>query len=88
MSYFWLGGKYMKPPADQKLGENYPAMKYYTRYKESLYCFVKIKENGHIVIEGKTSVFIDGTPKERGFPFNAVSEETVSASITNRHIKP
>ena len=31
MSYFWLGGKYMKPPADQKLGENYPAMKYYTR---------------------------------------------------------
>lgn len=85
MSYFWLGSRYVRQPADEEIDKRYPAMKYFSRYQDSLFCFVRISRDGIIEVEGRSSVFMDGTPAGRGYVFNETTPATaITASITDR----
>lgn len=84
MSYFWMGPKFVRSVGDPAMDQKFPAMKYFTRYKDPLFCFVKVSKKGRIEIEGRSSVFIDGTPGERGYSFETVLRDEVTAAITKR----
>jgi calcineurin-like phosphoesterase family protein len=52
-------------------------------YADPLYCFVTLDPAGHIIIEGRSSLFVSPTPAEKGYA-NALR---LTASIQDRRIK-
>lgn len=66
-SYYWVGEKYKKVRYSAAIDEKYPWIKYTYPYKESLYTFIKIKDN-KIIIEPRETTFVGPGPKEMNGP--------------------
>ncbi len=86
MSYHWQGEQYGESPFDDELNRKYPHLKKMNHYKDSLWAFIEISEDGILKMTGQKSEFIGKSPQELGMPeFHRV--HPVVPYISDRTIK-
>lgn len=68
MSYQYMGDGYAHAHYDEATEKAYPSIKYMAPYKDPIWAFLTIYNNGTLEIKGKTSVFLKPTPEEMNRP--------------------
>jgi len=66
-SYRWVGGDYKTLRYSEEVDKTHEWIKYTIPYKESLFTFMKIKNN-KIIIESRKTEFVGPGPEELGMP--------------------
>jgi len=64
MSYFWLGKKYEHLSYSKELHEKSPLLKFTVPYKDPIWAYVEISEDGTLNLYGKETEFVGPSPKE------------------------
>ena len=93
MSNYWLGPDFVcEERYTKEIDEMYPCIKYTVPYRDALFAFVTLDENG-IDIKGRQSDFVGISPKEQGlynegtwFSNSYKHKYDVSASIKDRYL--
>ena len=88
MSYMWVGEEYGHKieGVSESIYNQKPELKYTCPYKDPLYAFVTIFENGTIAIKGQTSTWVDPSPMELEFDGGVLPPEkrpVISDTILN-----
>ncbi len=87
MSYFWVGGDYIRLRFDPAVDEANPWVRYTIPYDEPLWAFLTITPaSGTLKIEGTASAFIPPGPDELGLP-SKPSNNPVTPVISDRLIR-
>jgi calcineurin-like phosphoesterase family protein len=67
MCYDW-NPTYADNPYDEETTKKYPLVKKMNHYKDPIWAYVEISENGQLKFTGKKSVFLGKSPYENGMP--------------------
>lgn len=86
MCYKWLGNRYAESPYSKEINDKFPLLSKMSHYKDSLYAFFEISENGILKITGKQSNFLGKSPQKLGMPEFLFSYPVVP-KISNRVIQ-
>jgi len=86
MSYHWQGDTYAESPFKDELNQKYPNLKRMNHYKDPLWAYIEISENGNLKMLGQKSQFVGKSPKDLGMPeYHKV--HPVVPFISDRNIK-
>lgn len=86
MSYYWMGSKYRQMRYTETINKDHPWLKDTAPYKDPIWAFLTIYQDGLFEIKGRRTDFVSPAPKELGFgEFEKVYP--VVPYISNRKIK-
>ena len=87
MSYHWVGGEFKHKSYSENIYDRYPWIEYVCPYKDALYAFVKIDEDGTIRISGVHSTWVGASPDSLGFVSKYYKRENIVPWISDRILK-
>lgn len=85
MSYYWMGGDYLKVRYSEEIDEQYPYIKYTAPYKDPIYATVEVNSKGIIRISGRESSWVGPDPWELGYPED--ERDRIAPRITSRELE-
>lgn len=86
MCYKWQGNQFAESPYPNEVNKKYPLLSKMSHYKDSLFAFFEIFEDGTLQITGKKSTFFGKSPQELGMP-DFLHIYPVVPKISNRIIQ-
>ena len=87
MSYHWVGGNYKHKSYSDNIHKKYPWIEYICPYKDPLYAFVTIDDDGTVTIEGIHSGWEGASPDSLGYTSEYYKKEWVTPGISDRILK-
>lgn len=66
MSYYWLGDKYKHVRFSEEVNKTHEHLKYTAPYKDPLWAFLTVYENGLFELKGRKTTYIGPSPAELG----------------------
>ena len=88
MSYFWVGEEFEHKidGVAERVYDDKINLKYTCPYKDPLYAFITIFEDGTIAIKGQTSSWVNPSPNELGYNDGVLNPEQ-TPKISDRMLK-
>jgi len=87
MSYHWVGGEFKHKSYQEDIYEKYPWIEYICPYKDALYAFVKVDEDGTVKINGVQSTWVGASPDSLGHVSKYYKRESIVPRISDRVLK-
>jgi 3',5'-cyclic AMP phosphodiesterase CpdA len=88
MSYYWVGGDYLRVRYGEDIDRRYPYIKYTAPYKDAVYAIVTLTPDGRLSIRGVESEWVGPSPQQLGYPLAPPYGAGVRPGIASRVLVP
>ena len=86
MSYYWVGGNYIRTRFAEEVETAHPWVRHTAPYRDPLYALVTLEPDGAMTITGRRSSFIPPTPDDMGIP-DPKGPIDITAVISDRRLR-